>query len=147
MPVSCRTTDSRDVAAVVFAADSEDAVSAPTVNIAGEDFEVAGVVSLSKPLSETGPFRGIVEKLFTSPMHRRKGVARMVMRELERLARQDRRWSLMLDTEVGSEAEGVYPRLGYTRMGVVETYGISPKTRELVDEVWFWKDLRKSAEL
>lgn len=48
----------------------------------------------------------------------------------------------MLDTTIGTEAEHVYPKLGYTRVGVVPKYGISPKTGELLDEVWFYKDLR-----
>lgn len=51
--------------------------------------------------------------------------------------------SQMLDIEIGSPAELVYPRLGYTRMGVVPRYGISPKDGRLVDEVWFYKDLRE----
>lgn len=129
----------------IFAADDSSApVSAPTVLLSGSEheYEVAGVVSLDKPDAETGPFRAEVQKLFTSPNHRRKGVARTVMGELERCARADGRWSLLLDTTVGTDAEGVYPRFGYERMGVVKGYGISPVDGELVDEVWFWKDLR-----
>lgn len=146
MPVSSRTAN---VADPVFAGDSDSSESspAPTLNIAGSSYEVAGVVSLCKPESETGPFRGEVEKLFTSPNHRRKGVARCVMRELERCAREDGRWSLLLDTTVGTDAEGVYPRLGYVRMGEVKAYGISPVDGREVDEVWFLKDLRRTTEL
>jgi GNAT superfamily N-acetyltransferase len=105
--------------------------------------EVSGVVSLSTPFSQTGPFRALVEKLFVSPLHRRQGIARRLMVKLEDLSMAAGRWSLMLDTEVGSPAEHVYPRLGYERLGVVREYGISPKDGRLVDEVWFWKDLRK----
>ena len=144
MPVSSRTNS---IAEVVFAADSSKPVSAPSLNINNVEYEVAGVMSLHMPESETGPFRGLVEKVFTSPNHRRKGIMRTVMRELERLARQDGRWSLLLDTTVGTDAEGVYPRLGYTRMGEINAYGISPKTGEYVDEVWYWKDLRGATEL
>ncbi|KAJ9662899.1 hypothetical protein H2198_001127 [Neophaeococcomyces mojaviensis] len=141
LPISTRTANTPPS---VFTADSETSASAPEIDIGGEKFEVAGVVSLHKPESETGPFRGEVEKLFTSPNHRRKGVARTIMRELEMVAVRDDRWSLLLDTTVGTEAENVYPRLGYTRMGVVKAYGISPEDGQLVDEVWFWKDLRSS---
>ncbi|EXJ78815.1 hypothetical protein A1O1_09217 [Capronia coronata CBS 617.96] len=108
------------------------------------ELEVSGVVSLATPYSQTGPFRGLVEKLFVSPLHRRKGIARAIMTKLEEIACDHGRWSLMLDTTVGTEAEHVYPRLGYTTLGVVPEYGYSPRDGSLLDEVWFWKDLRKT---
>lgn len=77
----------------------------------------------------------------------------------------------MLDTEVGTGAEGFYESCGWRRLGTVEGYGNSPRSvggrvaekgraalrqgQELnggkgiewttaeVDEVWFWKDLRR----
>ena len=57
--------------------------------------EVAGYVCLMKPWAETGPFRGIVEKLMVSPRHRRKGVARRVMGMLESVARERERFLLV----------------------------------------------------
>lgn len=69
------------------------------------------------------------------------------MAELERQAWDRGRWNLMLDTTVGTPAEKVYERLGWTRLGVVPDYGYRPTGNgdevELADEVWFWKDLRK----
>ena len=50
--------------------------------------EVAGYVCLMMPATETGPFRGEVNKLMVSPDHRRKGVARRVMGLLEEVARE-----------------------------------------------------------
>lgn len=122
--------------------------------------KVAGVVTLLMPASETGPFRSYVEKLMVSPDHRRKGIARILILKLEEIAREKERWLLvshkdfwisfcwvltdwqMLDTEIGSPAEHVYPRLGYTKVGIVPRYGISPKDGRLVDELFFYKDLR-----
>jgi hypothetical protein len=49
----------------------------------------------------------------------------------------------MLDTVIGSEAELVYPRLGYKEVGRIPRYGISPQDGRLVDEIFFYKDLRK----
>ncbi|RMZ84592.1 hypothetical protein DV737_g1153, partial [Chaetothyriales sp. CBS 132003] len=110
-----------------------------------EDLEISGVVSLSSsPESQTGPFRGVVQRLLVSPLHRRKGLATKLVAELEKRALAMGRWSLMLDTEVGSPAELLYPRLGYETLGVVREYGISPRDgKTLVDEKFFWKDLRK----
>lgn len=69
------------------------------------------------------------------------------MAELEKQAWDRGRWSLMLDTTVGTAAEKVYERLGWNRLGVVPDYGYRPTGNgdevELADEVWFWKDLRK----
>ncbi|EXJ56050.1 hypothetical protein A1O7_08981 [Cladophialophora yegresii CBS 114405] len=109
--------------------------------------EISGVVSLATPFSQTGPFRAEVQKLFVHPMHRRQGIARALMARLETVALDHGRWNLMLDTEVGSAAEDVYPRLGYERLGVVRGYGYSPLDGRLVDEVWYWKDLRKMGRL
>lgn len=120
----------------------------PIISTSSGDVVVVGVVSLYKPITQTGPFRGLVEKLLTSPAHRRRGLARFLMTELEAVARIDGRWNLMLDTTVGSPAENVYPRLGYTKVGYVKDYGFSPKDNTtLVDEVWFAKDLRTAPPL
>jgi GNAT superfamily N-acetyltransferase len=119
----------------------------PTIQVTGnskDDLEVSGVVMLYTPFSETGPFRAEVHKLFVSPYHRRKGIARQMMARLETVALSVNRWNLMLDTTVGSSAESVYPRLGYERLGVVTEYGIHPLTAKLVDEVWFWKNIKKN---
>lgn len=159
-PVDSRTLQESDVAKVVHAADSQVEVSTPTVRIEVDGqtkaYEVAGLVSLTKPESETGPFRAEVEKLLVSPYHRRRGVARSVMRLLEATARKDGRWSLLLDTTVGSEAEDVYPRLGYERMGVVKNHGFDVRKwmdagcqgeKAFVDELWYKKNLNNSPEI
>ncbi|KAL8812811.1 MAG: hypothetical protein Q9223_004732 [Gallowayella weberi] len=109
-----------------------------------KDGVVAGVVMLNKPEAETGPFRGLVEKLLVAPGCRRQGVARCLMAALENVARRGGRTLLMLDTETGSPAEGMYPQLGYTKIGVIPKYSISPKDGSLKSETFFYKDLRSS---
>lgn len=47
-------------------------------NNAGEVREVAGYVMLGKPVTETGPFRGSVEKLLVSPKFRLRYILVMV---------------------------------------------------------------------
>ncbi len=109
---------------------------------AGESLEVSGIISLSLPTSQTGPFRGLVQNLFVSPLHRRKGIATQLVAELEARALELGRWNLMLDTIAGTPAEAMYPKLGWERLGLVKDYGVSPEGGRLVDEVFFWKDLR-----
>jgi GNAT superfamily N-acetyltransferase len=120
----------------------------PTFQSGGTTLEVSGVVSLSTPFSQTGPFRALVQKLFVHPCHRRKGIAKSILSKLEAVAMEHGRWNLMLDTTVGTAAEDVYPKLHYERLGVVREYGYSPKDPSvLMDEVWFWKDLRNMKRL
>lgn len=111
--------------------------------------EISGTITLSIPIhSQTGSFRGEVLNFFVHPLHRKRGVGASLMAELERQAWDRGRWNLMLDTTVGTSAEKVYERLGWTRLGVVPDYGYQPTGNgdevKLADEVWFWKDLRKS---
>jgi len=107
--------------------------------------EVAGVVSLSMPDSETGPFRGVVQNLFVSPYHRRKGVAKNLLDELERQALHRGRWNLMLDTMEGSHAEALYHKLGWEKLGVVRDYGLDPRDGRHINEVFFVKYIRDLA--
>jgi len=49
----------------------------------------------------------------------------------------------LLDTTIGSGAEHVYPKLGYKEIGIVPAYGVSPKDGTLLDEIFFYKDVRQ----
>lgn len=57
--------------------------------------EVAGVVSLYMPETETGNHRGEVGRLLVSPDYRKRGLARVLMAALEGEARARRRWMLV----------------------------------------------------
>ncbi|KAE8447771.1 hypothetical protein EG329_010165 [Mollisiaceae sp. DMI_Dod_QoI] len=103
---------------------------------------IAGVVMLEMPFAETGPFRGVVQKLLVLPEFRGMGVARKLMVKLEEVAVQEGRGLLLLDTEKGSPAEIVYPRLGYIKVGEIPRYEISPLDGSLKDGVFFYKDMR-----
>ncbi|KAJ6589197.1 acyl-CoA N-acyltransferase [Mycena capillaripes] len=103
--------------------------------------QLAGYVMLYRPLTETGPFRGSVEKLLVSPSFRRRGLARKLMDKLEEEARIHGQTLLMLDTETGSPAETVYPKLGYIQLGIIPKYGVSPVDGSLIAGTFFWKQL------
>ncbi|GJN66906.1 GCN5-related N-acetyltransferase (GNAT) domain-containingprotein [Purpureocillium lilacinum] len=102
--------------------------------------EVMGVVMLAMPYSETGPFRGAVEKLLIHKSWRGKGGATALMAALEADAAKLGRTTLMLDTETGSPAEALFKKLGYTELGKIPKYGLSP-TGELKDGTFFYKQL------
>ena len=132
---------------VIVLADASDSntnaslATAPDPAINALPTTIAGVVSLAIPFSETGPFRGTVEKLLVSPSHRRLGLARTLMAKRECVAMEQGKTMLTLGTTEGTPAEHVYPQLGYRRVGVVERNGIHPLSGELIGEVLFWKDL------
>ncbi|CAG8972524.1 hypothetical protein HYALB_00001216 [Hymenoscyphus albidus] len=104
---------------------------------------VAGIVSLDMPISQTGPFRSMVEKLLVLPEYRNMGVAKRLMTKLEEVALGAGRPLILLDTVTGSPAELVYPKLGYTFVGVIPDYGISPKDGSLGGATLFYMDLRR----
>ncbi|KAF5244511.1 hypothetical protein FAUST_2331 [Fusarium austroamericanum] len=110
----------------------------PGVRPKGPD--VIGVVMLSMPSSETGPFRGVVEKLFVQKAWRRRGFARTLMSTLETEATKRGRTILLLDTETGSLGGEVFKNLGYIELGQIPKYSLSP-TGELKDGTFFWKHL------
>ena len=60
----------------------------------GEE-ELAGYVMLGMPASQTGPFRGIVEKLLVPPEHRKKGIAKALMKKVEEIAKENGRTLLV----------------------------------------------------
>lgn len=126
-----------------------------------------GYVSLSKPMSETGPFRGPVEKLLVNPRFRKRGIARQMMEKIEVVARKEGRTLLvslkpfttlslqeltashvlmigqLLDTVTDSPAVAVYHKLGYTQFGdSIPNYGINPHDGSLGGATFFYKDLR-----
>ncbi|KAJ7882286.1 acyl-CoA N-acyltransferase [Mycena leptocephala] len=103
--------------------------------------QLAGYVILYRPLTETGPFRGSVEKLLVSPNFRHRGLARKLMEKLEEVAKIRGQTLLTLDTETGSPAEVVYPKLGYIQLGVIPKYGVSPVDGSLIAGTFFWKQL------
>ncbi|KAH8818867.1 acetyltransferase [Flagelloscypha sp. PMI_526] len=114
----------------------------------GSKDELVGYIMLAASFNQTGPFRSSVEKLVVSPQHRRKGIARLLMAKLEQIALQRKRTLIIPDTEEGSPAEKIYPKLGYTEFGRIPMFGISPvEKRGLAGAVGFYKILPQHEEL
>lgn len=61
----------------------------------GPNDEVAGVVSLYMPETETGRHRGEIGRLLVSPDFRKRGLARELMRAVEGLARERGKWMVV----------------------------------------------------
>ena len=71
---------------------------------------------------------------------RGRGIARALMQELERHAREQRFTLLLLDTCKGGAAEQLYTSLGWTRVGEVPHFALNPDGTPC-DTVFFYKQL------
>ncbi len=110
--------------------------------VAEEYGEVVGSVQLALCRKQNGLHRAEVMKLLVSSRHRQRGIARQMMAELEAFARLEGRTLLVLDTEVGSPAETVYQRLGWTRVGEVPDYALNT-SGVLSAAVYYYKRLNE----
>jgi len=94
--------------------------------VAETDGVVVGSVQLELCERENGRHRADVKKLFVHGLHRGRGIASMLMAELEKQARANGRSLLVLDTLAGSAAESVYRHLGWSRVGEIPEFAAFP---------------------
>jgi len=83
---------------------------------------VVGTVQLELARKPNARHRAEVTKLLVHPTARRQGVGRLLLREVEQLARTHGRTLLHLDTREGDVAERLYVRHGYLRAGRIPNY-------------------------
>jgi acetyltransferase len=81
-----------------------------------------------------------VQKLLVLRSHRRHGIGQALMTAVEEAALQGRRYLLVLDTRLGYDAERLYTRMGYLRVGVIPQFARS-STGTLAAAVIFYRDL------
>ena len=104
------------------------------------DDEVVGTVQVVFAAPPNQPHRADVAKLLVHRSARRLGVAQRLMEHAEAEARAEGRTLLVLDTVTGDDAERLYERLGWTRVGVIPNYALYPDGRSC-DATVFWKAL------
>ncbi len=104
------------------------------------DGEVVGTVQVTLPWQPNQPHRAEVAKLLVRRSARRRGVGRRLMEQAEAEALAEGRTLLVLDTATGDDAERLYTRLGWTRVGVVPGYALYPDGRPC-DTTFFFKVL------
>ena len=102
--------------------------------------EAVGTVQLNPELKPNQPHRADVSKLLVDRRARNRGVARALMAALEETAKARGRWLLCLDTATGSDAERLYEKLGWQRLGVLPRHAKWPQGG-FCDTTFFWKDL------
>ncbi|WP_439654788.1 GNAT family N-acetyltransferase [Trinickia terrae] len=87
---------------------------------------VLGTVQLIAAGAENQPHRADVAKMLVHRRARRCGVAQRLMAAVESAARDEGKSVLVLDTVTGGDAERLYDRAGWQRVGVVPNYALMP---------------------
>jgi GNAT superfamily N-acetyltransferase len=90
---------------------------------------VIGTVQLVLEQPENQPHRADLAKMLVHPASRRRGVGAMLMRAAEEAARGAGKTLLVLDTVTGSDAERLYGRLGWVKVGVIPGFALWPDGR------------------
>jgi len=104
------------------------------------DGELLGTAQVVFAWPENQPHRGDLAKVLVRRSARRRGVAAALMRAAEEAARAAGRTLLVLDAVTGGDAERLYARLGWTRVGVVPDYALMPDGRPCAT-TFFYKAL------
>ena len=100
--------------------------------------DLVGTVQVILALPPNQPHRGEIAKLLVHRSARRRGVAQLLMERAEAEARAEGKTLLVLDTVTGDNAERLYTRLGWNRVGVIPNYALFPDGR-YCDTTYFWK--------
>ncbi len=106
-----------------------DAVEKGGVILAVAEVEgrVVGTVQVGLASKPNQPHRGDLMKLLVHRSARGLGLSRKLMDAVEAEAARRGRTLLVLDTATGSDAEKIYPRLGWERVGVIPDYALWPQ--------------------
>ncbi|HEX2201981.1 MAG TPA: GNAT family N-acetyltransferase [Longimicrobium sp.] len=101
---------------------------------------IVGTVQVVLALPENQPHRGDLAKMLVHRSARRHGLGAALVRAAEDAAREAGKTLLVLDTVTGSDAERLYARLGWVRVGVIPGYALMPDGRPC-DTTYFYKSL------
>jgi GNAT superfamily N-acetyltransferase len=115
--------------AVSYWQEIADSVEAGSIILAVAEHEgkVVGTVQVGLATKPNQPHRGDLMKLLVHRSARGLGLSRKLMEAVEAEAARRGRTLLVLDTATGSEAESIYPRFGWQRVGVIPDYAMWPQ--------------------
>jgi GNAT superfamily N-acetyltransferase len=97
-------------------------------------------VQLALDQPENQPHRADLSKMLVHRRARRQGLGAALMRAAEATARECGKTLLVLDTVTGREAERLYQRLGWERVGVIPGYALLPQGG-LCDTTVYYRNL------
>jgi GNAT superfamily N-acetyltransferase len=92
--------------------------------VAEDDTGIIGTVQLVLDQPENQPHRADLSKMLVHRRARRQGLGAALMRAAEQMARDCGKTLLVLDTVTGSDAERLYARMGWVRVGTIPDYAL-----------------------
>jgi GNAT superfamily N-acetyltransferase len=96
--------------------------------LVAEDAEgICGTVQLVFDLPENQPHRGDLAKMLVRRRARKQGLGAALVQAAEATARDCGKSLLVLDTVTGSDAERLYTKLGWQRVGEIPRYALWPQ--------------------
>ena len=102
------------------------AVGERALLVAEDGHGLCGTVQLVLDQPENQPHRADLAKMLVHRRARRQGLGAALLRAAEATARECGKTLLVLDTANG-EAERLYERLGWTRVGMIPGYALLPQ--------------------
>ncbi|MBN3788428.1 GNAT family N-acetyltransferase [Burkholderia sp. Ac-20353] len=90
------------------------------------DGRIVGTVQVVTAQPENQPHRADVAKMLVCRRARRQGIAARLMAAVDAAARAAGKTVLVLDTVTGGDAERLYERAGWQRVGVVPNFALMP---------------------
>jgi GNAT superfamily N-acetyltransferase len=134
----------RDRAEVFWRGVAEDVgAGAKALLVAQDEAGICGTVQLLLHQPENQPHRADVAKMLVHRRARRRGLGAALMRAAEQTARDCGKTLLVLDTVTGGDAERLYDRLGWVRVGHIPGYALFPRGGLCTTTV-FYRDLAGS---
>src|SRR5271165_7493789 len=110
------------------------------------DSQLVGTVQILTATPPNQPHRADIAKLLVHRSARGQGVAAQLMEHAEQASLMAGKTLLVLDTVTGGQAERLYLRLGWTKVGVIPNYALFPDGR-WCDTSIFWKQIAGPANM
>jgi GNAT superfamily N-acetyltransferase len=95
--------------------------------VAEDAHGICGTVQLVLDMPDNQPHRADLAKMQVHRRVRRQGLGEALLKAAEVTARECGRNLLVLDTVTGSDAERLYTRLGWQRVGEIPRYALWPQ--------------------
>ena len=111
-----------------------------TLLVAEDGLGICGTVQLVLSQPDNQPHRADLAKMLVHGRARRRGLGAALMRAAEQAARDSGKTLLVLDTVSHSDADRLYTRLGWQRVGEIPGYALWPQGG-LCATTYFYKAL------
>jgi GNAT superfamily N-acetyltransferase len=111
--------------------------------VAEDEHGIVGTVHLVLALPDNQPHRADLCKMLVMRRARKQGIGAALMEAAERAARDAGKTLLVLDT-ASADAERLYARMGWTRLGVIPGFALLPEGG-LCPTTYFYRSLETHA--